>query len=31
MKHKVPHLGIEIQYDIVCICTVAEIDEGIIS
>ena len=28
MKHKVPHMGIEIQYDIVCSLTVAEIDDA---
>ena len=30
MKHKVPHLGLEIQYNGVCIWTVAEIDEAIV-
>ena len=29
MIHKVPHWGIEFQYDIVWSCTVAEIDEAI--
>ena len=29
MKHIVPHWGPEMQYDAVCSCTVAEIDEAI--